>query len=103
VSLCLQDAQVHLEDSLKESEDMKEQLAMSERRSNLMQAEVEETRAAMEQIERSRKVVEQELLDTTERAQLLHSQVWLSSPLPHPRLMMILVSLSHVLLVSPCL
>ena len=54
---------------------MKEQVAMSERRSNLMQAELEETRGAVEQIERSRKVAEQELLDATERSQLLHSQV----------------------------
>ncbi|CAL8302243.1 unnamed protein product [Merluccius merluccius] len=74
IQVQLKEAQVHLEDSLKESEDMKEQLAMSERRSNLMQAEVEETRGAVEQIERSRKVAEQELLDAMERVQLLHSQ-----------------------------
>ena len=73
--MCLKEVQVHLEDSLKESEDMKEQVAMSERRSNLVQAELEETRGAVEQIERSRKVAEQELLDATERSQLLHSQV----------------------------
>ena len=73
--MCLKEVQVHLEDSMKESEDMKEQVAMSERRSNLVQAELEETRGAVEQIERSRKVAEQELLDATERSQLLHSQV----------------------------
>uniref|UniRef100_A0A8C4ZBK0 Myosin heavy chain, fast skeletal muscle-like n=1 Tax=Gadus morhua TaxID=8049 RepID=A0A8C4ZBK0_GADMO len=74
VQVQLKEVQVHLEDSLKESEDMKEQVALSERRSNLVQAELEETRGAVEQIERSRKVAEQELLDATERAQLLHSQ-----------------------------
>lgn len=42
-----------------------------------MVAEVEELRAALEQTERSRKVAEQELLDATERVQLLHSQVGL--------------------------
>lgn len=47
---------------------------MSERRSNLLQAEMEEIRAALEQTERSRKLVE-ELLDASERVQLLHSQV----------------------------
>ncbi|KAF1599832.1 UNVERIFIED_CONTAM: hypothetical protein FQV16_0016719, partial [Eudyptes robustus] len=41
---------------------------------NLLQAEVEELRAALEQTERSRKVAEQELLDATERVQLLHTQ-----------------------------
>lgn len=48
---------------------------MCERRSNLMQAEMEEIRAALEQTERSRKLAEQELLDASERVQLLHAQV----------------------------
>lgn len=48
---------------------------MSERRSSLMQAEIEEIRAALEQTERSRKLAEQELLDASERVQLLHAQV----------------------------
>nr|XP_033816796.1 myosin-1B [Geotrypetes seraphini] len=68
------DAQIHLDDALRTQEDLKEQLAMVERRANLMQAEIEELRAALEQTERSRKVAEQELLDASERVQLLHSQ-----------------------------
>uniref|UniRef100_A0A8B9PAF8 Myosin tail domain-containing protein n=1 Tax=Apteryx owenii TaxID=8824 RepID=A0A8B9PAF8_APTOW len=47
---------------------------MVERRANLLQAEIEELRAALEQTERSRKVAEQELLDASERVQLLHTQ-----------------------------
>uniref|UniRef100_A0A667WHG1 Myosin tail domain-containing protein n=2 Tax=Myripristis murdjan TaxID=586833 RepID=A0A667WHG1_9TELE len=39
-----------------------------------MQAEIEELRAALEQTERGRKIAEQELIDTGERAGLLHSQ-----------------------------
>ncbi|KAE8577319.1 hypothetical protein XENTR_v10004527 [Xenopus tropicalis] len=70
----LKDVQIHLDDSLRAQEDLKEQLAMVERRANLMQAEIEEMRAALEQTERSRKVAEQELLDASERVQLLHSQ-----------------------------
>lgn len=54
---------------------MKEQVAMMERRTALLQAEVEELRAAVEQTERSRKLAEQELVDASERAGLLHSQV----------------------------
>lgn len=54
---------------------MKEQVGMSERRANLMQAEIEELRGALEQTERGRKVAEQELLDASERVALLHSQV----------------------------
>lgn len=46
-----------------------------ERRNNLFQAELDELRAVVEQTERSRKLAEQELLDVTERVQLLHSQV----------------------------
>ena len=40
-----------------------------------MQAELEELRALLEQTERARKLAEQELLDVSERVQLLHSQV----------------------------
>ncbi|XP_048179521.1 myosin-1B isoform X3 [Corvus hawaiiensis] len=70
----LKDTQIHLDDALRSQEDLKEQVAMVERRANLLQAEVEELRAALEQTERSRKLAEQELLDATERAQLLHTQ-----------------------------
>lgn len=41
----------------------------------MLQAELEELRAVLEQTERGRKLSEQELLDVTERVQLLHSQV----------------------------
>ncbi|XP_060109368.1 myosin-3 [Heteronotia binoei] len=70
----LKDTQLHLDDALRGQEDLKEQLAMVERRANLMQAEIEELRAALEQTERGRKIAEQELLDATERVQLLHTQ-----------------------------
>uniref|UniRef100_A0A3Q3QSL7 Myosin-7 n=1 Tax=Monopterus albus TaxID=43700 RepID=A0A3Q3QSL7_MONAL len=70
----LKDAQLQLDDSLRTNEDMKENIAIVERRNNLLQAEVEELRAALEQNERSRKLAEQELLDVSERVQLLHSQ-----------------------------
>uniref|UniRef100_A0A8C2YG16 Myosin heavy chain, skeletal muscle, adult n=1 Tax=Coturnix japonica TaxID=93934 RepID=A0A8C2YG16_COTJA len=70
----LKDTQLHLDDALRTEEDLKEQVAMVERRANLLQAEVEELRAALEQTERSRKVAEQELLDASERVQLLHTQ-----------------------------
>uniref|UniRef100_G3N9K5 Myosin, heavy chain b n=1 Tax=Gasterosteus aculeatus aculeatus TaxID=481459 RepID=G3N9K5_GASAC len=70
----LKDAQLHLDDAIRGQEDMKEQVAMVERRNNLMLAEIEELRAALEQTERSRKVAEQELVDASERVGLLHSQ-----------------------------
>ncbi|NXA43497.1 MYH1B protein, partial [Eudromia elegans] len=70
----LKDTQIHLDDALRTQEDMKEQVAMVERRANIMQTEIEELRAALEQTERGRKVAEQELMDASERVQLLHSQ-----------------------------
>uniref|UniRef100_A0A8C4T3V0 Myosin-4-like n=1 Tax=Erpetoichthys calabaricus TaxID=27687 RepID=A0A8C4T3V0_ERPCA len=70
----LKETQLHLDDALRGHEDMKEQVAMVERRNNLMLAEIEELRASLEQTERGRKVAEQELVDASERVQLLHSQ-----------------------------
>ncbi|XP_059683960.1 myosin-1B isoform X1 [Gavia stellata] len=70
----LKDTQIHLDDALRSQEDLKEQVAMVERRANLLQAEIEELRAALEQTERCRKVAEQELMDASERVQLLHTQ-----------------------------
>ncbi|NWH18776.1 MYH4 protein, partial [Grus americana] len=70
----LKDSQVHLDNALRENDDLKEQLAMVERRNNLMTKEMEEMRAAMEQTERARKASEQELTDASQRVQLLHSQ-----------------------------
>ncbi|XP_062965035.1 myosin-4 isoform X2 [Cynocephalus volans] len=70
----LKDAQLHLDDAIRGQDDLKEQLAMVERRANLMQAEIEELGVSLEQTERSRKVAEQELLDASERVQLLHTQ-----------------------------
>ncbi|KAE8291364.1 Myosin-7 Myosin heavy chain 7 Myosin heavy chain slow isoform [Larimichthys crocea] len=70
----LKDAQLQLDDSLRANDDLKENIAIVERRNNLLQAEVEELRSALEQTERGRKLAEQELLDVSERVQLLHSQ-----------------------------
>ncbi|XP_048878856.1 myosin heavy chain, fast skeletal muscle [Brienomyrus brachyistius] len=70
----LKDAQLHLDEAVRGQEDMKEQVAMVERRNTLMLAETEELRAALEQTERGRKVAEQELVDASERVGLLHSQ-----------------------------
>ncbi|XP_062401319.1 myosin heavy chain, fast skeletal muscle-like [Sardina pilchardus] len=70
----LKDAQLHLDDAIRGQDDMREQVAMVERRNTLMLAEIEELRAALEQTERGRKVAEQELVDASERVTLLHSQ-----------------------------
>eukprot|EP00063_Salmo_salar_P061679 XP_014036514.1 PREDICTED: myosin-6-like [Salmo salar] len=70
----LKDSQMQLDDALRSNDDLKENIAIVERRNNLMQAELDELRALVEQTERGRKLAEQELLDVSERVQLLHSQ-----------------------------
>ncbi|NWX55570.1 MYH7 protein, partial [Promerops cafer] len=70
----IKDLQIELDDTQRHNDDLKEQAGALERRNNLLLSEVEELRAALEQTERSRKLAEQELLETTERVTLLHSQ-----------------------------
>uniref|UniRef100_A0A4W4HGP0 Myosin heavy chain 7-like n=1 Tax=Electrophorus electricus TaxID=8005 RepID=A0A4W4HGP0_ELEEL len=70
----MKDTQLHLDDALRANDDLKENIAIVERRNNLLQAELDELRSLVEQTERGRKLAEQELLDVTERVQLLHSQ-----------------------------
>uniref|UniRef100_G1L4J7 Myosin heavy chain 13 n=1 Tax=Ailuropoda melanoleuca TaxID=9646 RepID=G1L4J7_AILME len=70
----LKDSQLHLDDALRSNEDLKEQLAIMERRNGLLLEELEEMKVALEQTERTRRLSEQELLDASDRVQLLHSQ-----------------------------
>ncbi|MBN3326216.1 MYH6 protein, partial [Atractosteus spatula] len=74
VQAYLKDSQMQLDDALRSNEDFKENIGILERRNNLMQAELEELRAVVEQIDRTRKLAEQELTEATERMQLLHTQ-----------------------------
>ncbi len=73
--LSLQDIQFELDETVHKNEELKEQVAVTERRNNLLTAEVEELRAQLEQNDRARKLAEHELLEATERVNLLHSQV----------------------------
>uniref|UniRef100_H3AY11 Myosin-7 n=1 Tax=Latimeria chalumnae TaxID=7897 RepID=H3AY11_LATCH len=70
----LKDSQLQLDDSLRANDDLKENIAITERRNNLLQAELEELRSVVDQSDRARKLAEQELIETSERVQLLHSQ-----------------------------
>ncbi|XP_073682422.1 myosin, heavy chain 7B, cardiac muscle, beta a [Garra rufa] len=70
----IKDLQIELDETIHQNEELKEQAAVTERRSNLLTAEVEELRSQLEQNDRARKLAEYELLETTERVNLLHSQ-----------------------------
>lgn len=83
LNLWLQDIQLELDGAIHQNEELKEQVAILERRNNLLAAELEELRAMLEQNDRARKLAEHELLDSTERVNLLHSQV--RPGLPHHR------------------
>ncbi|KAI3370408.1 hypothetical protein L3Q82_025175 [Scortum barcoo] len=68
------DIQLELDDTIHQNEELKEQVAVTERRNTLLAAEVDELRALLEQNDRSRKQAEHELLEATERVNLLHTQ-----------------------------
>uniref|UniRef100_A0A4W3JKP1 Myosin-7-like n=1 Tax=Callorhinchus milii TaxID=7868 RepID=A0A4W3JKP1_CALMI len=73
----LKDMQAQMDEDTRQHEELREQYNLSERRVSLLQTELEEIRSALEASERSRKLVEQEIIEITERyneinVQLLH-------------------------------
>ncbi|XP_051947235.1 myosin-7 isoform X1 [Xyrauchen texanus] len=74
LQLQIKDLQAELDESMHQCEDLKEQVLVTERRNNLLAAEVEELRGVVEQTDRIRKVAEHELLESSERVNLLHVQ-----------------------------
>ncbi|CBY23552.1 unnamed protein product [Oikopleura dioica] len=70
----IKDAQMALDESERIYDEVKEQTAVTDRRVNLLQAEIDELRSAVEQAEKGRKAAEQELMEANERANLLHTQ-----------------------------
>ncbi|XP_069510584.1 myosin-4-like [Ambystoma mexicanum] len=70
----MKDAQLQLDDVLMANEDLKENLGHSERRNQQQHTEIEELRASLEQSEKAHRFTEHELIETSERLQLLNSQ-----------------------------
>uniref|UniRef100_A0A8B9LJ79 Myosin, heavy chain 7B, cardiac muscle, beta b n=1 Tax=Astyanax mexicanus TaxID=7994 RepID=A0A8B9LJ79_ASTMX len=70
----IKDLQLELDESVHRCDDLKEQLAVTDRRNSLLAAEVQELRTVLEQTDRMRKVAEHELIEATERVNLLHTQ-----------------------------
>merc|ERR1711936_1294805 len=68
------DSIAKVDDAERKVEDSNEQMAVIERRSNLLTGEIEELRNAVEQAERGRKLAETELNESNERSNLLHTQ-----------------------------
>lgn len=74
VKLLWQDLELQVDEAKRHAEDVQEQLAVVDRRENLLKAEIEELRSATDQAERGRKLAENELLENAERCNLLHTQ-----------------------------
>ncbi|KAJ3603331.1 hypothetical protein NHX12_031073 [Muraenolepis orangiensis] len=70
----MKDVQLELDETVHQNDELKEQAAMTERRNGLLAAEVEELQTLLEQNDRARKLAEQELLESSERVNLLHAQ-----------------------------
>merc|ERR1711912_229372 len=70
----LKDNVAKFDEAERRNEDTVEQMAVIERRSNLLTGEIEELRNAVEQAERGRKLAETELNESNERSYLLHTQ-----------------------------
>merc|ERR1719291_1251742 len=70
----LKDGLAKFDEAERRNEDIGEQMAVIERRSNLLTGEIEELRNAVEQAERGRKLAETELNESNERSNLLHTQ-----------------------------
>ncbi|XP_039657330.1 myosin-7B-like [Perca fluviatilis] len=70
----VKEQQVDLEDKIQLTNQLREQVVLLERRCTLMAAEEEELRAILEQTDRGRKMAEHELVEVTERVNLLATQ-----------------------------
>ncbi|KAM3864461.1 LOW QUALITY PROTEIN: myosin-16-like [Diretmus argenteus] len=63
----IKDLQVQMDEDCRLHEELREQYSLQERRMSLMHGEMEELRGGLEASERARKLIEQELVETTER------------------------------------
>ncbi|XP_037628563.1 myosin-7B-like [Sebastes umbrosus] len=70
----VKEQQLDLEDKVQLSHQLREQIVLLERRCSLMTAEEEELRSILEQTDRGRKIAEHELVEVTERVNMLSTQ-----------------------------
>ncbi|XP_075995947.1 myosin-7-like [Genypterus blacodes] len=70
----VKEQQLELEDQIQLTNQLKEQIALTERRCSLMAAEEEELRGILEQTDYARKMAEHELVEVAERVNLLSTQ-----------------------------
>lgn len=71
----VKEQQVELEDKVQVSNQLREQVALLERRCSLLAAEEEELRGTVEHLDHSRRVAEQQLAEASERVGFLAAQV----------------------------
>lgn len=66
---------MQMDEDARQHEELREQYNLQERRLSLLQTELEEVRAGLEGSERSRKLLEQEVVEITERHNEVNIQV----------------------------
>lgn len=66
---------MELDDKVEQTNQLREQIVLLERRCTLMSAEEQELREVLEQSDRLRRTAEHELVEVAERVNLLSSQV----------------------------
>lgn len=64
-----------MDEDVRQHEELREQYNLQERRLSLLMTEMEEVRSGLEASERSRKVLEQELIEISERYNEINVQV----------------------------
>lgn len=73
-----------MDEDARQHEELREQYNLQERRLSLLQTELEEVRSALEGSERSRKLLEQEVVEITERHNEVNVQVGWQLPWKSP-------------------
>jgi len=70
----LKDTQTHLEEEIRNRDDIREQMGIAERRANALQGELEESRTLLEQADRARRQAETELAEAHDQLNDLSGQ-----------------------------
>ena len=74
LSANIKEQEIAIEEAERAADGVKESYALSHRRAEILTGEISEMRGNLEQIERSRKVAENELVESRDRANMLHQQ-----------------------------
>ncbi|GCC40880.1 hypothetical protein chiPu_0024849, partial [Chiloscyllium punctatum] len=78
------DMQTQMEEDSRQHEELREQYGLVERRCGVLSTELEETRGALDLTDRARKILEQELMEMTDKYNEVNTQVREPGPMEAP-------------------